>query len=68
MQECRALAELQVPEVAEAAVHEALEAIDSVAPGLPLVKEALHTVDELAARRLKRQQSRARCTNAGRCV
>ena len=46
-------------------MHDALEALDSVAPGLPLVKEALHTVDELAARRLKRQQSRARCTSAG---
>ncbi len=62
VQECRALAELKVPEATEAAVHEALEAIDSVAPGLPLVKEALHAVDELVARRLKRQQSRARCT------
>ena len=38
-------------------MHEALEAIDSVVPGVPLVKEAAH---ELAARRLERQKSRAR--------
>lgn len=48
---------MRIPEAAEEVVHSALEAVDSVAPGMPLVAEA---ASELAARRLERQKSRAR--------
>lgn len=51
--------------MAETAVHDALEAIDALASGVPGVKDA---VDELAARRLERQKSRARRARVGSLV
>ena len=65
VQVCRAVSDVHLPAAAETAVRDALEALDAVAPGVPGVSGIKDVVDELAARRLERQKSRARRVCAG---
>jgi len=65
VQVCRAVSDVHLPAAAETAVRDALEALDAVAPGVPGVSGVKDVVDELAARRLERQKSRARRVCAG---
>ncbi len=65
VQVCRAVSDVHLPVAAETAVRDALEALDAVAPGVPGVSGVKDVVDELAARRLERQKSRARRVCAG---